>query len=166
MHTRQSRPLLLPLLGALACGPSGPPGLTAEHAEAVADSVNDALAAYVQRVNSWDWDGAAAFYADDPRFRWIEDGRTAYTSPDDIRTAYQALQGSFESAELTLRDTRVVPLAPGLANVSTSFAQALTDTAGGRFEFEGALTITLVHTPDGWRFLSGHTSSRRASRGR
>lgn len=64
----------------------------------------------------------------------------------------------------------IVPLAPGVASVSTLFETRLamlmsvpkvspTSPTGGGFGFGGAITMTLVHEAGGWRFLGGHTST-------
>ncbi len=159
--TATSRLALLLACSALACQPAGPNAFSEEHAAAVADSARRALSEYVDHVNAGRWDSAVSYYANDSRFQWLEDGRLAYSSPEEIRTAIRSMEAMFQSSELTLSDTRVIPLAPGVAAVSTSFQQALTDTAGSAFSFGGAISLIAVHTESGWKMLIGHTSTER-----
>jgi hypothetical protein len=35
------------------------------------------------------------------------------------------------------------------------------DSTGGGFGLVGAMSLAAVHTPAGWKWLSGHTSLRR-----
>ncbi len=156
-----TRLVLLAALATLACEPAGRDALTTEHASAIADSVQAVLAGYGEVVSAGDWDGAVSYYADDPRFQWWEDGRLAYSSVDEVRTAMRSLEATFKSSELKLSDTRIVPLAPGVAAVNTLYQQTLTDTAGVSFSFGGAITLTTVHTSSGWKFLVGHASTER-----
>lgn len=51
-----------------------------------------------------------------------------------------------------------MPVAPGVAMVTTLFQTRLVDPKGGGFSFGGALTMTLVERPDGWKILNGHAS--------
>ncbi len=152
---------LLATLAALACQPTDRADLTTEHATAIADSAREALAEYGELISAGRWDSAVSYYADDPRFQWWEDGRLAYGSVEEIGSAIETLQASFKSSELNLSDTRIVPLAPGVAAVSTLYQQTLTDTAGRSFNFGGAITLTTVHTESGWKFLIGHASTGR-----
>lgn len=152
----------LALLAALACQPAGREDLTAEHAAAIADSARELLAEYGELMRSGRWDSAVSYYADDPRFQWWEDGRLAYSSVEEIGTAIRSLQAMFQSSEMEMSDTRIVPLAPGVVAVNSLYQQTLTDTAGRAFSFGGAISITAVHTDSGWKFLTGHTSTERA----
>ena len=49
--------------------------------------------------------------------------------------------------------------APGVAVITTNFAEKVTDTTGTTVGFAGAISATMVHSDSGWRFLVGHTSS-------
>ncbi len=156
-----SRLALLGLFSALACQPADQSAFSEEHAAAVADSVRQALGEYVDHVNARRWDSAVSYYANDPRFQWLEDGRVAYSSAEEIKTAIQSLEAMFPSSEMKLSDTQVIPLAPGVAAVTTQFQQTLTDTAGSTFSFGGAISLIAVHTDSGWKILTGHTSTAR-----
>jgi len=132
--------------------------LSDAHASAIRDSVQALLTEYATRVAAKEWDAVARLYAEDTRFRWVEDGIVRYRSAAEVRQALAALPAGMRITT-TYRDTEVLPLAPGLASVVTQFQTSFADSAGRGFAFGGAITMTLVHLRDGWRLLGGHTSS-------
>ena len=154
---RRFLPLLLLFLGCARPAPTA--SLTPDHRAAMVDSVTAMLAAWREAVGTRSADRVAEFYADDADFRWIEDGTVRYTSRQQIAEAFRRLVPSLRVMELTLDNPQVTPLAAGVALVTTGFAQKITDTAGTTTGFAGALTLTVIHTDAGWRFLAGHTSS-------
>lgn len=127
---------------------------------AAADSARAVLDAFAAAVNAGDWQAAGALYADDPAFHWMEEGRLAYPSADSARRALQALGTRFE-ARLALSDVRALALGPDAAVVSALFRQMLTPAEGTPFSFAGAFTMTVRRMPEGWRILTGHTSTLR-----
>jgi ketosteroid isomerase-like protein len=154
---RRTFPFLLLLLGCNRA--AAPASFTAEHRTAIVDSVTTMLTAWRTALSSKDAGRVAAFYANDPQFRWIEDGTVRYTSPQQLADAYRTMMPSLRTLDVTLDDPTISPLAPGTALVTTAFAQKVTDTLGTVTGFAGMLSMTVVHTDSGWRFLAGHTSS-------
>ena len=138
----------------------GPATLTDDHARAIVDSVHAAFADYVTRLNARDVDSVSRFYADAPGFQWVEDGDLRYSSHAEVRAALGRL-GTSKSLRFSADAPRVVALAPGAATLSVTFDQALVDSAGRGFGVAGAMSIAAVHTPHGWKWLTGHTSLRR-----
>lgn len=137
-----------------------PAELTDTRARAIADSVGATFADYVARLNARDIDSVVRFYADDPGFQWVEDGEVRYTSRGAIRAALQRL-AVYQAVRFSADPPRVVALAPGVATLAVTFDQALIDSAGSGSGIVGAMSIAAVHTPAGWKWLSGHTSVRR-----
>ncbi|MES2305097.1 MAG: nuclear transport factor 2 family protein [Gemmatimonadota bacterium] len=133
--------------------------LTPAHSAAIADSVSATLGEYRAAFAARDIDATMRFYADDPRFRWVEDGELRYSSKAEVAAALRAFVPSLKAIELSYYDPVVTPLAPGVAVVATRFAQKITDSAGVMRGFAGAMSMTLIHGDSGWRFLVGHTSS-------
>jgi uncharacterized protein (TIGR02246 family) len=125
----------------------------------VVDSVIAMLTAWREAVGTRNVERVAGFYADDPEFRWIEDGMVRYTSRQQLLEAYRGQMPSLRAMEFTLDNPQVTPLAPGVALVTTVFTQKITDTLGTVTGFAGVLTMTVIHADSGWRFLAGHTSS-------
>jgi ketosteroid isomerase-like protein len=147
----------------LACTPAPPQPadtrLTPAHAEAMTDSINTVLASWRAAINALDVEGAAAFYLADSTFRWIEDGVVRYRSRAEVADAIRELAGSVRRTELLMDGTIITPLAPGVAAVTTGFAQKVEDHEGRVGGFAGAISMVLVHREEGWQFQLGHTSS-------
>lgn len=144
------------------CGPDAPVHVFDEARQAaITDSVRATLEGFEAAIESGDWDRLAQFYADDPRFRWMEDGRVTYESREAIIASLLEVGGSFTHGTLAYSDLEILPLAPGLAAISTRFDQRLVGGDGGGFNFSGVIGATLIHGSDGWKFLFGHTSTAR-----
>ena len=152
----------------LALGAGSVAGATAMSAaqDARVDSeVRAALERFAGRVNAADWEAVIDCYAADPRFRWLEDGEVRYGSRDEVAEAYRGLGGVFTEFEILLTAVRVQPLADDAAAVSLLFHQSMATASGMRLEIEGAILATMIDSDGVWRFLLGHTSTRRAGPG-
>lgn len=81
------------LLSSLIAGCTrAPQDLSESHAAAIRDSVEAMLKVYRERLAAKDWDSLARHYADDDRFRWVEDGLVRYNSVTEVRQALAALR--------------------------------------------------------------------------
>jgi len=147
------------LLAAACSAPAAAPPFDAAHQAALVDSVDAMLMAWRGAVGAMDVERIATFYAPDSTFRWIEDGATRYLSHAQIGEAIRGMQGSVSAMEFTLVEPMVTPLAPGIAAVTSGFTQKFTDSAGVTGGYAGAISMTVVHRGDAWRFLIGHTSA-------
>jgi ketosteroid isomerase-like protein len=145
------------LSGCQAPAPA-PVSFTAAHAAAISDSVTAALEQFRLALSARDVDRALQYYADDSRFRWIEDGEVRYTSKPQIAKALREFATSLRSVALSFYDPVVTGVAPGVATITTRFAQKITDSTGATQGFAGAMSMTMIHADSGWRFLVGHTS--------
>lgn len=163
--TNRTATRLIALAAAVAVGACAPPArqdaFDDARQAAIVDSVQATLDAFVAGIEAGEWERLAEFYAADPRFRWLEDGRIAYDSKQAIVASLGEVGGAFTHGTLEYRDVAITPLAPGLAAFSARFEQRLEGGDGGGFSFSGVLGATLVHAPDGWKFLFGHTSTAR-----
>jgi ketosteroid isomerase-like protein len=118
----------------------------------VAESVRRSLAEYEKRLNGGDYAGALEYYADDPRFFWVEQGKVVARSKAEIVSGYERLKGS--GFHIEYQDPLVTVLAPNLALITTGFSARMGSGAQAA-EFSGLLTLVLIKTAAGWRFLSG-----------
>ena len=133
--------------------------LSEAHAAALRDSVQATLVAFRQYSAAGQWDSLVRLYADDPHFRFVENGAVRYHSVDEIRRALASIPAGTR-IETTHEGTEISPVAPGVASVATQFHTRFIDSTGATaFSFGGAATLTLVHRPDGWRILNGHSST-------
>lgn len=146
------------LIGVTAACARTPRPLSNTHAAAMRDSVQETLTRFRHYSATRQWDSLVTLYANDARFRWAENGVVRYRSPSLIREALSSLSSEMR-IETTYHDTEIIPIEPGAASVVTLFRTRFVGSAGPSFEFGGAITMTLIHQPAGWRILNGHTSS-------
>ena len=137
-----------------------PAGLTNDHARAIVDSVRTTFEDYVARFNARDLDSVARFYSDAPDFHWVEDGEVRYASRSEVRAALDRLK-TVRDLRFSADAPRIVALSPGAATLAVIFDQAIVDSAGGGTGVVGAMSLTAVNTPAGWKWRGGHTSLRR-----
>lgn len=117
-------------------------------------------------LNQWnaaiaaqDQQAIRATYVSDSRFQWFEDGALRYRSADEILGAL----GRFPPGtriETKLSDVAAHELTDRLMHGSAKF-QTRMILPDGQFEFDGVFTMLLERTEKGWKFLGGHTSTRR-----
>lgn len=143
-----------------ACVPVPGPSMTGTHAAAIRDSVQTTLEAFQRYSANGQWDSLAGLYADDEDFRWLEQGMIQYRSQAQIREALRRVAPGTR-IETSFLDRKVYALAPGVGGVSTTFYTKYIQGDDVRTEYGGVLDMTLVHRPEGWRILYGHSSSAR-----
>jgi hypothetical protein len=143
----------------VACTGLGAPAMTGTHAAAIRDSVQVTLDAFRRYSAAGRWDSLAALYADDPDFRWMEQGMIQYRSRSQILQALARVPQSTR-IETSYLDTKIVALGPGAAAVATTFLTKFVEGGSVRTQYGGVLDMVLVHREGGWRILMGHSSSR------
>ena len=144
-----------------ACDRSGPQ--EAIVAEVLQTEVSAFLDSYLSATGARDTARLRSFYVDDGRFVWFEDGDLKYRSADEIIAALAALPAD-ASIRTDVSDTRVVRLGRTGADASTKFRTVIGDTVSG-FQFGGVISFALEKGANGWRIVSGHTSSARPAQG-
>jgi len=137
--------------------------MTAQHAAAIRDSVQTTLDAMRRYSAAGQWDSLSGLYANDPDFRWMEQGVVQYRSPTQIREALARVSRTTR-IETSYFDTRILALAPGVAAVTTTFHTEFVNEGRPAVEFGGVLDVVFVHREGGWRILLGHSSSRTPTR--
>ena len=147
---------LLVLLSAACAQPA--PELSAGHAAAIRDSVSATLEAFRRYAAASQWDSMTAIYAADSGFRWLENGEVRYRSAAAIRQALSEVPATTRIVT-SYQDTEILAVAPGVASMNTRFQTQFVDSTTAPFSFGGAITMTLVHHPEGWRIVAGHTSA-------
>jgi hypothetical protein len=158
--TRRTLVAAFALLGVAACNTTPPAfTLTAAHAAAIRDSAQTTLDAFRRYSAAGHWDSLAGLYADDPDFRWLDQGMIQYRTTAQIRQALRRVSPDTRS-ESSSFDTKILALAPGVAAVSTIFHTRFFIAGKPGGETGGVLDMVLVHRADGWKILQGHSSSR------
>lgn len=150
---------------AAGCAPGDERPLSEPRSTAIEDSVAAFLTTWAEGTEEGGWDRLVDRYADDPSFRWVEDGTVRYRSVEEVRAGFESVRAAFSDARTEFMEPSIASLAPGLAHVVTQFRTTLTREDGSEVRFGGAMTMTLSHTEDGWKVLRGHMSSER-ERGR
>lgn len=149
----------LSLLLLLSAGCTQPaPGLSANHAAAIRDSVTAMLESFRRYSAARQWDSLTAMYAAEPGFRWIENGEVRYRSGAEIRQALSSVPATTRIVT-SYQDTEILAVAPGIASVNTRFQTRFLDSTAVLFGFGGAISMMLVHRPAGWRIVAGHASA-------
>jgi ketosteroid isomerase-like protein len=118
----------------------------------VAEGVPSALADYESRLDRGDYAGALEYYADDSRFLWIEHDKIVARSKAEIVTGYEKLKGS--AMRITYAAPVVTVLSAEAALVTTGFTAQM-GVGAKAAQFSGLLTIVVIKTAAGWRFLIG-----------
>jgi len=113
----------------------------------LADTVKQTFRDYERRLNAGDYAGLAQYYADDPRFYWVAQGKVA-SRAEVLKQLSQTPPG----AHFTYGDPRVTIVDSDVALLATSYTGTM-----GTATFSGYMTITLIRTRAGWRFLAGQS---------
>lgn len=122
-----------------------------------------AFSRYTEAFNGGRDADAIAFYSDDSRFHWVEDGRQAYTSAAMIRESIAGVRKLFPTMVFEPGDVRTTVFGRDAVQLTVPFTQRLVDGGGVESRFEGTMTLSLTKASGSWRALSGHTSIRRPS---
>jgi ketosteroid isomerase-like protein len=154
MHTR----LLVLVIALLTRSATAQGSLRSTAADqALADSIRTMFSDYQARMNSGDYAGGFQYYADDSRAYWVEEGEVKPMTRAARDRAVEQLRG-MGGSHYSYSDTQVTILDRDVALLATKFVVTL-GTGASAVTFSGFVTITLIRTPAGWRFLIGHTSS-------
>ena len=108
---------------------------------------------------------SAAFYANDPRFRWVEDGSIKYDSQAQIKRALEGI-ASLGKVETVYGAPRIWALNDQQVNLFVKFKTTVVERKSGEtFSFSGAVTAVMEESEHGWQFVTGHTSTTPADKG-
>ena len=142
------------------CASTPLPDLNHEERAAVEQQVRDFLGKYRAAIESRQIEALRALYVNDDRFAWFEDGSERYSTPNDVVQALSALPQNM-SLHTEYSGTRVLVLSRDLAMVRSSFQTRLGEAGQEGFSFGGAMTMLVERDPEGWKIVSGHTSTAR-----
>ncbi len=138
--------------------PSNSTVLAPAHRAAIVDSVASMVNAWRDAFNARDFARAASYYSSDTAFRWFENGELKFRTARELRDTMLAEAPRLRAMNVTLVGLEITAVAPGVAEVSTGFAEKVTDEKGDIAGYAGSITMTAVHGDSGWKFLVGHSS--------
>ena len=149
----------LALVAVLACLTASMAIAQAEPAGAVQDEVMEVFNRLRAAISARDWNAALEFYADDPRFRWIEPGRTTYTSKAEVSAALKSAYEQISSTRFEPQEMEVTALSDELALLVVEYDQEFRFAGGGAMQMTGVMSIVLTKQDGAWRILHGHTTT-------
>lgn len=150
-------PMLVGLLQLSAC--SG--DVEVVNREAVTKEVTERMAAFVTAINSGDTEALIDFYSQSERFYWIEDGQVTYPNYKVVADALSGLYTTLESAEMRVLDTKIEVLSSNRVNYYSEYEQDLKMKSGYAFSINGAMTVLMEKEAGVWRFVIGHSSTKK-----
>lgn len=148
--------LLLTVLA--SCGPKATSDFDKK---ALTNEIQQRFDAFVGNMNSLDGQALLDFYSDDERFYWVEDGKVQYANKEALAASLNGLVGMLSSSNMNVLETRVEVMGESNALFYAEYEQALTMSSGGGFEINGAMTILMQKEEGVWRFLIGHSSTKK-----
>lgn len=154
-------PLLAFLMvgGSCAEGPQPRHALAEDDVQAAAQEVGAFLERYREAMNAGDTAAVRSMYTPDDRFTWVEDGFLRYESVDAVIEALGRF-GADSNVATTFGAASVVSHSPEVASARVAFTTRMV-LPQGPYEFGGMITMVLERQADGWRVVSGHTSTAR-----
>lgn len=116
---------------------------------------------FVGHMNRLEIQALTDFYSNDDRFYWVEDGKIQYATKEALTASLKGLVDMLSSSKMDLFSTRIEVTNESSALLYAEYEQRLTMSSGMGFDINGAMTI-LMQKEDGiWRFLIGHSSTKK-----
>ncbi|MEO9805209.1 MAG: nuclear transport factor 2 family protein [Reichenbachiella sp.] len=129
--------------------------------EKIAIQVADRFESFVMSMNELSGEELSTFYSDDPRFYWVEDGRIQYANKEALMVALTGLVQSLKSTNLEILKSEVEVLDEGSVMLFAEYEQVAEMKSGFSFNINGAMTVLLQKEQGVWKFLVGHSSSKK-----
>lgn len=117
--------------------------------------------AFVDNNNRLQGESLKDFYSNDERFYWVEDGKVQYPNKEVLTASLEGLVGMISTSDMKILNRRVQVMNSTSAMVFLEYEQAMTMTSGGGFNIDGAMTVLLQKEEGVWRFLVGHSSTKK-----
>ncbi|MEJ2541298.1 MAG: DUF3225 domain-containing protein [Gemmatimonadota bacterium] len=140
-----------------ACQPPAEPREEEDGPVDVAAEVGVFLESYRAALDARDTLGLSDLYVDDGRFIWLEDGEVRYRSAADVATSLSSLPAGM-SIRTEYDETSIRPVGAAGASATMRFLTTMGEGPSA-FEFGGVISMTMERGPEGWRIVSGHTST-------
>lgn len=125
------------------------------------NEIEERFSAFVNHMNKLDAEELKDFYSNDDRFYWVEDGQIQYENKSTLAASLDGLVGMLSSSDMKVLGTRVEVISESSAMLFAEYEQAMTMTSGGGFDINGAMTVQLQKEEGIWRFLIGHSSTKK-----
>lgn len=123
--------------------------------------IESRMDAFVSHNNKLEAESLKDFYSDDEKFYWVEDGQVQYANKDILVASLEGLVGMVSSVDMKILNRRIQLLSATSAMVFLEYEQAMAMSSGGGFSIDGAMTVLLQKEDGVWRFLIGHSSTKK-----
>lgn len=150
-------------LGLGAC-PMAPSQAPLDLDEAKAD-VQAVFEQYIAQLNEQDLSNLERFFSEDARFYWVEDGQIQYPSREALIASLGNFLPTLEGLDLQISRSKIDILDPETALLYAEYQQVTRLQNGTRMDWQGAFSILLRRESGTWRFLIGHSSTRKPRAG-
>ena len=140
-----------------SCTPSNP----SFDEKVIRQEVAQVFEQYLETVNSGRTLDIPAYFSDDDNFYWVEDGFKVYTDKQSMIASLRSFTEGVSEVSMQTDELTITPISNEVANLFTSYNQRLQFANGFELILEGAITITLVKESDTWKFLNGHSSTKK-----
>lgn len=129
--------------------------------EGIADEIATSFSSFVGAMNRLSIDELKEFYSDDPRFYWTEGGRIQYADKASLTASLDGLVQSLKSSDLKILQTKIEVLDEKSVILFAEYEQALVMQSDFGFVIDGAMTVLLQKKEGQWKFLIGHSSTKK-----
>lgn len=156
-NSRQSI-LVLAFIGLVSCN-AGNESLYDE--TKLIEEVENRMNAFVAHNNKLEGESLKDFYSSDERFYWVEDGKVQYPNTEVLMTSLGGLVAMVSTSDMVILNRSIHVMNASSAMVFLEYEQAMTMASGGGFSINGAMTVLLQKEEGTWRFLIGHSSTKK-----
>ena len=159
MKTRLLVPVIAALLfGTVGCTNPFAPNAPATKAVTTDPEIKAAVDQYIAKYNAHDAEGVGELYADDPNFRWIEEGKIVYETRTAAVAGLTAFLAGFGESRMEAYDVKISMLNDDAAVASFRFTQVVAANSQASIKFEGVMTLGLTNADGDWKILVAHKS--------
>jgi hypothetical protein len=127
----------------------------------IAKEVISRYEGFVALLKSGTTEGVENFYSDDNGFYWVEDGQIQYPNKTALLASMDVLFDQVKSMDMRLIGKRVEVFNNNTAMLYVEYEQDMVLTSGFEFSINGAMTAQMQKEKGVWRFLIGHSSTKK-----
>lgn len=140
-----------------SCTPSNPP----LEDKVIRQEVAQVFDQYLETVNSGRALDIPTYFSDDDGFYWVEDGLKVYGDKESMIASLKSFTEGVSEVSMQIDELTITPISNEVASLFTAYDQRLQFENGFELVLEGAITITLIKERGTWKFLNGHSSTKK-----
>ncbi|MGE0590116.1 MAG: hypothetical protein AB7O48_16175 [Cyclobacteriaceae bacterium] len=127
----------------------------------IESEVESVFEAYVNHVNLNGLEAVDTFFLDDDRFYWVEDGLIQYPTKASLVIGLKEFIPQVDSVKMEILDTETDAISERHASFFVRFKEDIILKSGYKFTLDGAITILMEKKDGSWKFLNGHSSTKK-----